>query len=313
MDLLLLLPFPNPQEERLLRGRRSPSLSDGTVAMVINNHTHKKMAAKTVNIITPSDDLPPQKLKELVLVELKAPAVFKGFIGEKWADALTWSPLVMSEKLSDVCTRFKVCPKVGTLQHREILSTTDVVYETHCEYVDASFSDFNKWLQTEIEDDETVLPPPQKIIKSNDKNPFSSVPRSIYWIYADYKYMNELCSDHLDIIDAVDWSVFGFDTRNGLSSTLWIGSEGASTPCHYDTYGCNLVAQLWGTKEWILFSPDDHHKLYPTRVPFEESSVFSRVNIKSPQINKYCDFLKATPYKVRYYTLMIIPILLIYR
>jgi len=44
----------------------------------------------------------------------------------------------------------------------------------------------------------------------------------------------------------VDWSVFGFNGRDGAQSTYWLGSQGAYTVCHYDTYGCNLVAQIYG-------------------------------------------------------------------
>ena len=45
---------------------------------------------------------------------------------------------------------------------------------------------------------------------------------------------------------AVDWSKFGFDHRDGKQSTFWLGTKGAYTVCHYDTYGCNLVAQIYG-------------------------------------------------------------------
>lgn len=44
----------------------------------------------------------------------------------------------------------------------------------------------------------------------------------------------------------VDWGVFGFPDRDGKESTIWIGSEGCYTNCHYDTYGFNLVAQIQG-------------------------------------------------------------------
>ena len=44
----------------------------------------------------------------------------------------------------------------------------------------------------------------------------------------------------------VDWSVLGFSGRDGTQSTFWLGSQGAYTVCHYDTYGCNLVAQIHG-------------------------------------------------------------------
>ena len=40
--------------------------------------------------------------------------------------------------------------------------------------------------------------------------------------------MVELFDDNSQdaIMDCVDWSKFGFDDRNGLQSTLWVGSEG---------------------------------------------------------------------------------------
>ena len=75
------------------------------------------------------------------------------------------------------------------------------------------------------------------------------------------------------------WSVLGHPDTDGAESTLWAGTEGASTPCHQDTYGENLVCQVTGTKTWTLFSPADTARLRPSRVPYEESSVYSLVNL----------------------------------
>ncbi|CAF1010578.1 unnamed protein product, partial [Brachionus calyciflorus] len=97
---------------------------------------------------------------------------------------------------------------------------------------------------------------------------FSDYDRESHWAYADYKHMIELPID----FNCIDWSNFGFKNRNAKDSTLWIGSKGAYTPCHYDTYGYNLVYQIHGVKRWIMFSPLDSPCLYPTRVPFEEST-----------------------------------------
>ena len=132
-------------------------------------------------------------------------------------------------------------------------------------------------------------------------NPLLTYPRTDYWIYADYKYMVELCHDLPEMLSNVDWSMIGFEGRDGKDSTLWIGSEGANTPCHFDTYGCNFVAQLHGKKKWTLFDPQDLDKLYPTRVPYEESSVFSQVNITDPDLTKYPMFSKAKAYEVSTY------------
>ena len=56
---------------------------------------------------------------------------------------------------------------------------------------------------------------------------------------------------------------------------------------HYlqDSYGCNLVCQVAGSKQWTLFPPSDSAHLSPTRVPYEESSVYSLVNMVSLEHN----------------------------
>ena len=81
------------------------------------------------------------------------------------------------------------------------------------------------------------------------------------------------------------WESLGHPGTEGSESTLWAGTEGAITACHQDTYGENLVCQLAGTKVWSLFSPADSDKLRPSRVPYEESSVFSLVNLKHLERN----------------------------
>ncbi len=110
--------------------------------------------------------------------------------------------------------------------------------------------------------------------------------------------MHELFLNQPEILQAVDWSVFGFHGRRGNDSTIWIGSSGAFTPCHQDCYGFNLVAQLSGSKKWTLFCPQDSEKMYPTRIPYEESSIFSSVNLKSPNFIKHPKFKDAKKYEV---------------
>lgn len=112
--------------------------------------------------------------------------------------------------------------------------------------------------------------------------------------------MAELFKDLPHLRHAVDWSTFGFPGRTGDESTIWIGSQGASTPCHFDSYGCNLVAQIYGTKKWTLFPPSNTDRLYPTRVPYEESSVFSQVNIVNPDLKMFPNFGKAVRHEVNW-------------
>ena len=86
--------------------------------------------------------------------------------------------------------------------------------------------------------------------------------------------MASLFQTQPELFSHLDWSPFGL-TLNGMQSTFWFGTRGARTACHYDTYGCNLVAQLYGCKRWVLAPPSHTPQMGATRVPYEESSVFS--------------------------------------
>ncbi|XP_032680494.1 HSPB1-associated protein 1 [Odontomachus brunneus] len=97
------------------------------------------------------------------------------------------------------------------------------------------------------------------------------------WYYFDYKYMHEWFDDKSEILTSLSWCKFGID-KDGSDSTLWIGSKGAHTNCHQDSYGYNLVAQIHGRKEWLLFPPRSSNFLEPTRIPYEESTIYSKFN-----------------------------------
>lgn len=65
------------------------------------------------------------------------------------------------------------------------------------------------------------------------------------WYYFDYKYMNKWFDDNPEILESFNWKIFDLNL-GGPDSTIWVGSKGAHTNCHQDTYGCNLVAQTHG-------------------------------------------------------------------
>lgn len=65
------------------------------------------------------------------------------------------------------------------------------------------------------------------------------------WYYFDYKYMQEWFNNKPEIVGSLNWRKFGID-KDGCDSTIWIGSKGAHTNCHQDSYGYNLVAQIHG-------------------------------------------------------------------
>lgn len=263
------------------------------------------------------------------LLQLKNPVVFQGKI-ESWDFARSWVPELVCDLLGEKTTTFKVCPQKATRTYRKQFEENQVLFETDCQFVEASFAEFREWLEekarfhtnssargpdsnasatsatvaseephgTQQLPEQSRDAPLTKKARLLSANPLLRYPPSQYWVYADYKYMTELCSETPELTCAIDWSVFGFAGRDGTQSTLWVGSQGANTPCHYDTYGCNLVAQLSGEKRWILFPPEDSTKLYPTRVPFEESSVFSSVNLQAADLSRHPHFATATAHEV---------------
>lgn len=130
-------------------------------------------------------------------------------------------------------------------------------------------------------------------------SPLSNFDRASFTAYSSYNHLGQMLKKEEQSLDgeSLDWSKFGLK-GDWSSSTLWVGTAGSYTPCHQDTYGFNAVVQLKGKKQWVLFRPSDRPHLYPCRLPYEESSVFSSVNILSPDLTKHPHFAKAQPFIV---------------
>uniref|UniRef100_A0A8C6WE03 HSPB1-associated protein 1 n=1 Tax=Nannospalax galili TaxID=1026970 RepID=A0A8C6WE03_NANGA len=212
----------------------------------------------------------PEKAKEIIM-SLQQPAIFCNMVFD-WP-ARHWTAKHLSEVLQG-----------KKIQFRMGLRSRDTVpqFETACSYVDATLKEFLTW----------------NYDQSGVAGPFKDYSNSKFWAYADYKYFVNVFEDMTDIFQEVMWSDFGFPGRNGQESTLWIGSLGAYTPCHLDSYGCNLVFQVQGRKRWHLFPPEDTPLLYPTRIPYEESSVFSKINVVNPDFRRFPQFQKARRHTV---------------
>ncbi|KAK3876164.1 hypothetical protein Pcinc_019013 [Petrolisthes cinctipes] len=98
--------------------------------------------------------------------------------------------------------------------------------------------------------------------------------------------------------EIINWGAYGFPERGIDDSTLWIGTLGANTPCHIDTYGCNLVAQIMGRKRWVLFPKSQSSLLSSTRMPYEESSIYSQAGFPRPSLLSHPKLCRTTPYVV---------------
>ncbi|CAM9866317.1 unnamed protein product, partial [Sphacelaria rigidula] len=159
------------------------------------------------------------------------------------------------------------------------------VWEADCHFTDASVGQFLEWQR------------PGRL-PIDGSNPFASFDRRTHWAYADYKHVKELAGDWGELLEPmIDWSSLGCD-KAVTDSTVWLGTGGCHTPLHFDTYGVNLVAQLHGKKRWLLYPPDDTANLYPTRVPYEESSVFSKVDARVPDLDRFPRVAAARPLSV---------------
>lgn len=136
-----------------------------------------------------------------------------------------------------------------------------VQFENECNYIEATFSEFYESIHKNPNLEE------KNAKKIKIENALKDFDPGTHWAYADYKYMIELINKDQNsfnenvylyfcfllkndlvyfYLKCIDWKAFGFKERNAKDSTLWISTNGAYTPCHYDTYGYNLVAQIYG-------------------------------------------------------------------
>ncbi|XP_012529234.1 HSPB1-associated protein 1 [Monomorium pharaonis] len=200
---------------------------------------------------------PLEEILKEVLPNLKEPVLFQNMLqnsnGSYEWKLLKWSLTDLVKKFGDKKLPFRVGDhnkRTCTLQHKEWdldNPTAKPVHLTLEEFVALQSKEVNK----------------------DNK-----------WYYCDYKHIKEWLNDDTEIIESFNWLMFGVDKKlgeNGINSTFWIGSKGAHTDCHWDTYGYNLVAQIYGRKIWLLYPPNTD--LIPVRLPYEESTVYSRFNI----------------------------------
>ncbi|XP_056392519.1 HSPB1-associated protein 1 isoform X2 [Hyla sarda] len=213
----------------------------------------------------------PQEARDVVL-GATLPVVFLGMTDD-WP-ASRWTLPRLCDMLQEQTLKFRIGKRKAD---------TEPQFEPQCDYIDGTLRQFRAWISGAFPE---------------ESGPFHRFDKAESWAYADYKYLALLFKDQPELLQEVSWADFGFPGRDGRDSTLWVGSGGANTPCHIDCYGCNLVLQVQGRKKWHLFHPEDTAHLYPTRIPYEESSVFSKVNVVKPDWQRYPAFSRARPHVV---------------
>lgn len=219
----------------------------------------------------------PVKTFKSVIEEYSVPCLCETLQIFQNVDLSQFAPANLSKILSNQPLQWRIGKR----------KSPELQWESSCSYRKASIGQVIEW--NCIKD---CKEPTQRQKESQDT--LNACCPEHYWCYADYKYMEEVFRGSADMLNELKWHELGFGNKTGRDSTMWIGTAGAHTLCHYDTYGYNVVIQISGSKRWVLFPPSDMDSLYPTRIPYEESSVFSMVNLGNPDLSRHPRFHKAS-------------------
>lgn len=85
----------------------------------------------------------------------------------------------------------------------------------------------------------------ERLYKKIDLNTFKRLANEDcpeQWACMNYQSVQNLPEKCLQ---DMNFSALGFDEIE--HSSWWMGTKGANTSCHYDTYGCNIVVQVIGS------------------------------------------------------------------
>ncbi|CAH1113358.1 unnamed protein product [Psylliodes chrysocephalus] len=85
-----------------------------------------------------------------------------------------------------------------------------------------------------------------------------------------------------------------YDNTTEPDINAWLGPVGTVSPLHHDPKN-NLLAQIYGTKQIILFSPKDTPYLYPHEDKLLNNT--AQVNPVVPDLQNYPKFTKTTMFK----------------
>lgn len=228
----------------------------------------------------------PTHIRQAIFDQLQEPVVFKGYVINDVSPNSQWECMKWKEDdWERLFGKEKLTLRVNKRVENEMLSAPQ--WEGSCMKTLMAYSEMRDWAKSQ--DGTSVFKGRTICGKEIDSRN--------HWVYFDYYYMKDLIN--MEQIDkAVDWSIFGFPERGAKDSTIWVGTRGANTPCHIDTYGCNLIAQIKGRKRWTMFHKLQSSSLYSTRVPYEESSIYSEVGFPSPNISIHPKLMQSTPYVV---------------
>ena len=155
-----------------------------------------------------------------------------------------WSVDEWAQILADVNLEFRV--------HQFQDDRNEVQWENrNLMQFQSNLSRLLKWIRSKTSSSSATSEPISKVAKTDESDHFDCLDPEQHWLYSSYNRLLNLVDKSHPLVKSIDWAGLGIaETSDGdfcaEKSTLWIGTAGAQTPCHYDTYGYNLVAQLHG-------------------------------------------------------------------
>ncbi len=199
-------------------------------------------------------------------------------MGEVINESCLVSPQVWDAK--DICPHWALwnwtpsilCQLLGNRSFQVRLTTLDgqLHEEDDSVLVEASASEFTDWFQ-------------EAPSNRQDECRLRSYSPKFFSGCINYKYFDQTFQT---IPSHFNWRDLGIQA-NISDSVLWYGSPASSTPLHFDTYGQNFVLQVFGSKTWYLLPPSATPRMSPTRIPFEESSVWGRADPRNdPEVKR---------------------------
>ncbi|KAK4318919.1 hypothetical protein Pmani_010110 [Petrolisthes manimaculis] len=256
------------QGETECPSKRDNKLSDVSEPASKKQYTSAELECKPPSVFMSS------QLRHTILQGICEPSVFRA--GCKWK-CIDWTHDDWSMQFSDEVLPLRFGPRLD-----EGTSLDQPVWESSCTKGEMTYSKLLKWASGQ---------------QSYSTTFGSEAESSKHWAYVDYFYMKNLANSS-QLREIINWGAYGFPERGIDDSTLWIGTLGANTPCHIDTYGCNLVAQIMGRKRWVLFPKSQSSLLSSTRTPYEESSIYSQAGFPRPSLLSHPKLCHTTPYVV---------------
>lgn len=103
-------------------------------------------------------------------------------------------------------------------------------------------------------------------------------------------FNDPLAKSHLDQISSHLKFPDYFPVNSGHELRLWVGATGQKSAIHNDNYH-NLNVQIFGKKSFLLFSPEQHERLYPVKI--HDGLWSSPIDPQKPDLEKFPLFRQA--------------------